>query len=204
MAGESGAPRTGQLLDLDSPKGWSTSLFGCAQDASSFALAACHPAVLFALTESRAFPREGTCLSFYLRLWGVSLAAVALTLLIVILASPSILSAPGDVESLPQQINAVPIALIGGLAFAAFLAHRRTVLREKHGIAGTLRRDLCITCCCTPCALAQQARHVADEERSPLVMAVSIEPAPVEAAREAAAGPTLDDGGVAMQGASAV
>eukprot|EP00808_Paulinella_micropora_P016697 g40132.t1 len=48
-----------------------------------------------------------------------------------------------------------------GLAlFALAGAYYRTRLRRKYRIPGSFLCDLLLWCCCSPCAIAQEARHV--------------------------------------------
>ncbi|KAK9820861.1 hypothetical protein WJX81_005295 [Elliptochloris bilobata] len=54
--------------------------------------------------------------------------------------------------------------LLGVVFFVAgviYAARRRTLIRQKLGIAGCFMKDLALWCCCAPCALCQETRTLA-------------------------------------------
>lgn len=64
----------------------------------------------------------------------------------------------------PAFILLVAAVIAAIVCVTLFLARRRTAMRERFGIAGSVKEDTLLYLCCAPCALAQETRTLMHEQ----------------------------------------
>lgn len=69
-----------------------------------------------------------------------------------------------EARLLPASLALIALALALFITLALYLARRRTALRERFGLEGSVRGDRCLYFFCTPCALAQETRTLMHEQ----------------------------------------
>ena len=121
---------------------WSDNLFSCFSDSTSCLLAFFVPFYRFAQTVERA--NLGT-----------------FNLYVGIMFTCWVFYSTGGIPSSGFYATLQPaLSVIGILVYIAVGAHMRTTLRTKYNLPGDPMNDVLIWCCCSCCAVAQEARHV--------------------------------------------
>jgi len=157
---------------LDRP--WSSGLCACLSHADSCCLACCCPCIQFGQNQERGFrSQRGACCKWTALYMAPFLALWLFDHMVQAIVAAS-LEASADDPRARRHAAATLVALTdlamvtACVGVAVIAGRRRALLRAQHRIRGHPGADILVHCCCGCCALAQEARQIAVEERKAL------------------------------------